>query len=83
MSDPFIEQARALASLSAENGLLRAEIERLKEDRDNWRDVCLGALKEQFRLAGEIKRLTAAVNGILGWHIKQRVRCPENDPYSS
>lgn len=30
MSDPYIEQARAMASLSAENGLLREKIERLR-----------------------------------------------------
>ena len=31
MTNPYTEQAKALAALSAENGLLRAEVERLRE----------------------------------------------------
>jgi len=31
MTDPYTDQAKALAALSAENGLLRAEIELLRD----------------------------------------------------
>lgn len=55
MSDPYTEQSRVMASLSAENGLLRDEIERLRAElavKARFEDDC-------EKLRTEIERLRA------------------------
>lgn len=38
MSDPYTDQAKVLAALSAENGMLRAEVERLTAKIKKYED---------------------------------------------
>jgi hypothetical protein len=54
MTDPYTEQAKAMAALSTENGLLRAEIERLRttlrdciNGRRAWMEKAKNALERK------------------------------------
>jgi hypothetical protein len=70
MSDPYTDQAKALATLFAENGVLRAEVEqlqaeleaeitRLQADIDKFMDERQGWLEE-------IEQLRAGIDQIVG-----------------
>jgi septal ring factor EnvC (AmiA/AmiB activator) len=58
MSDPYTDQAAALAALSSENGVLRAEIARVRAERDDWRDTAEAGGKIADLKDREIERMT-------------------------
>jgi uncharacterized protein YlxW (UPF0749 family) len=62
MSDPYTDQAAALAALSSENGVLRAEVARLRAERDDWRDTAEAAGKIAELKDREIERLLAQLD---------------------
>ncbi len=59
MGDPYTEDARVIGALSAENGLLRAEVERLTRERETnvFHDLWVSAEAEVKRLRAENKEL--------------------------
>ena len=59
MSDPYTDQAKAMAALSAENGMLRADIERLRvalndciHGRRDWMEKAKRALSDEQEKTG-------------------------------
>ena len=65
MGDPYTEQAAVLAALSAENGVLRAKVEQLMRDCDDWKKNALFHQAENEKFFAEMmsQRLPSLAKG--------------------